>query len=271
MDREAMIAALIFGGSGSGGSGLPDVTISDNGKSLKVVSGAWAAEDDEFVVTFTKNGSVWSADKGEDEIKAAITAKKRVFGKVNGASITEDNNIKMYTVIVPLEGTSASHGTVFGGALQSATNTVFCTFIVYGFVVTAYTKTVAIPDSIVPFIVNFTITGLPTGTSYPVTVDVLLNDIYAAVQSGQRVIGSVALSAVNVALADLSGITWNANRDGYVAVDFNIIGLNGGVVTLGHANISDDGISETASLDIIPLSTAQMSYDSGTGTLAITE
>lgn len=261
MDREAMIAALIFGGSGGGG--LPAVTSSDNGKSLKVVSGAWAAADDEFVVTFTKNGSVWSADKGEDEIKAAITAKKRVFGKVNGSSITEDNNIKMYTVIVPLEGTSASHGTVFGGALQSVTNTIFCTFIVYGLVVTAYTKTVAIAPA--PLYVNFTITGAAVDNVYPLSADKTLAEIDAAIKAGADVIGTCNIGGQDTPQARIASTKYTNGDLSFVG--FTILGTVGGSPVMGVVEYDTNG----ASLTMIPLSTAQMTYDSGTGTLAITE
>lgn len=264
MDRDAIIAAMMFGGSGSGGgSGLPDVTISDNGKSLKVVSGAWAAADDEFVVTFTKSGAMWLSDYGQSDITNAVNAKKRVYGKVNGGSITDDANVSHYSLLLPLEGTSTQYGCVFGGALQSATNTVFCTFVVYGLVVTAYTKTVAIPDAIAPapFVVNYTITG-QSGNTYTLSADATLAQILAAKAAG-REIKAVLTTIEGTAELPLttSGLTFVCFS---MAAPYD---LAYSLFAVSH--YTNDGV-ETAEGRIVPISTIQMSYNPSTDELSIT-
>lgn len=77
MDRDAILAAMLFGG------GLPGVTSSDNGKVLGVDDGEWGAVADKgkpFYVNFTIMGAAvdnvypLSADKTLAEIDAAIDA-----------------------------------------------------------------------------------------------------------------------------------------------------------------------------------------------------
>ena len=71
---------------GSGGSSLPPVTSSDNGKVLAVENGAWAASEQakKFIVTLTPTSLDYSGtmDKTVAEIAAAYEAGMEIWFKV---------------------------------------------------------------------------------------------------------------------------------------------------------------------------------------------
>ena len=73
---DAVTLAMIKGLGNGGGSSLPSVTSSDNGKVLTVEDGAWAAGDNLFVVT--ASGSPKTIDKTASEILAALSSGKDV-------------------------------------------------------------------------------------------------------------------------------------------------------------------------------------------------
>lgn len=97
MNTGETIALIKVFGNGGGGSSLPPVTSSDNGKVLGVVNGAWAADSNLFVVNVTLDAHNMNvADKTFAEISAAIDAGKQVVcvrdGKVyTFASKTSSN------------------------------------------------------------------------------------------------------------------------------------------------------------------------------------
>lgn len=124
--------------------GLPPVTDTDDGKVLTVVDGAWTAAANEFVVTFTKSGNNWSADRTWTQVSGAYAAGKRLVGLVNGSSVTTDSSIKSFQMILPLSGYNELLEFVFGGAYQSQSQTVFCTIVLQAARILAYTKTVSI-------------------------------------------------------------------------------------------------------------------------------
>ena len=78
----ALIKAL------GGGSSLPSVTSSDNGKVLAVKNGAWAADSNLLVVTANGTSSV---DKTYAEIVAAYEAGKSVYLVNSGATYILSN------------------------------------------------------------------------------------------------------------------------------------------------------------------------------------
>ena len=83
---DAVTLALIK--SMAGGSSLPSVTSADNGKVLGVVDGAWAADENVFIVTFTFSGG-YKADKTFAEISDAMSANKRIIGVYGTSNIYE--------------------------------------------------------------------------------------------------------------------------------------------------------------------------------------
>lgn len=84
--REELFLKAIAEG---GGSGLPDVTDADNGKTLKVVNGEWTAVDmSPFVVTYTISGTPTgniyplTFDHTMAEIEEAYSVGKEVITKI---------------------------------------------------------------------------------------------------------------------------------------------------------------------------------------------
>ena len=77
---DAVTLAMIKG-LGNGGSSLPAVTSSDNGKVLAVKDGAWAADSNLLLVTITYANFNYSSDKTYEEIFAAIEAGRTVVAK----------------------------------------------------------------------------------------------------------------------------------------------------------------------------------------------
>lgn len=85
--EEVFLKAIAEGGGG--GSDLPDVTVADNGKILKVVNGEWTAVDmSPLVVTYTisglPSGGVYplTFDHTLAEINEAYNAGKEVIAKI---------------------------------------------------------------------------------------------------------------------------------------------------------------------------------------------
>lgn len=282
MDREAMIAALIFGGSGSGGGGGADAP---------------------FVIRFTKQNNTIKTDKTSTEIGDALTAGKPMIALATGDIFGGTQADVIQLELANTETSLLGMGLEFVSKVAFYGDNNYATISAYritGQVFlgscawTAYTDPIYVPratsaddgkvlgvdsngrwgvasDKGTPFEVEFTITGQPSGISYPVSVTVSLDDIYDAVQRGDRVFASVALGGDDVALGILSGMTAKSGG-GYKTVTFEIIGLDSGLVTFGHATIEDDGGgNEDAYLEIFPLSAAQMTYDSTTQTLAIVD
>ena len=80
----ALIKAL------GGGSSLPSVSSSDNGKVLAVEDGAWAAQAKKFIVTLTPTALDYSGtmDKTVAEINAAYEAGMEIWFAVQANGLT---------------------------------------------------------------------------------------------------------------------------------------------------------------------------------------
>lgn len=120
---------------------LPDVSDADNGKELRVVNGTWSASDSDFAVTFTKNGTTWSADKAFSQLYAAYESGVRCYATVNGSDVTTDSAVKLFRLILPLSGYGEFNGFTFGGSYRSSTQTVEITLNYRPGGITAYTRT----------------------------------------------------------------------------------------------------------------------------------
>jgi hypothetical protein len=113
LTRQEMYLDAIAKKGGGGGSALPAVTSADNGKMLTVVDGAWAADDNRFVVTLTPTAADYSGtmDKTVGEIREAWQDGKSIYFYLDGAGycplgIVESNfmayaiNINQNVIIV---------------------------------------------------------------------------------------------------------------------------------------------------------------------------
>lgn len=115
-----------------------------------------------------------------------------------------------------------------------------------------------------PLVVTYTISGQPVDNIYPLSYSHTLAQIAAAQAAGREVLGTIVMdgnpltSAPQVRTA-ASGL-----------ISYNIVGISGGALVYGQIVHHGSENTETAQLSVIPISTAQMNFDSSTGTLAIT-
>lgn len=264
MEKFGLLA--LQGGSGGGG-GLPPVTSADNGKVLAVENGSWAAADNDFVVSFTKSGSTWSADKLMTDIADAVSAKKRVYGKVAASLVSSNSTFSTETFLLPLFAKPAtiSYGYQFGGAYQTGTTTLFVNIVValvppLNQAVTAYVKEIELAPA--PLVVNYTITGQPSGNAYLLSADKTYSEIAEAVLEGREIKAVLSMGDHRLTLPHISDGTGFIAFSGVTQfneawVVFHIVTLNSG------GSVSSSGL-------IIPLNTTQMSYNTTSGELAIT-
>lgn len=275
MDREAMIAALIFGGSGSGGGGGADAP---------------------FVIKFTKQNNTIKTDKTSTEIGDALTAGKPmvalatrdIFGG-NQADIIQFElaNTEEFFIGSGIEFVSRA---VFYGDNTYATISAYRITgksILGSWSWEAHTDPIYLPrvtnsddgkvlgvssgawgavaDKGEPFYVTFTITGQPVSGVYPLSADKTLAEIDAAIDAGCDIIGQISLDGITIFTARTSAIEYDANDD-LDFVSFSLMGILNGFPVLGVLEYPDSG---SIRLGMFPLSTAQMTYDSTTQTLAI--
>ena len=299
MDREAMIAALIFGGSGSGG-GLPAVTSADNGKILGVKNGAWASDKAALIVpimTMNDVGGAVSCTMGDrlSGIYEAYHAGKAVLftrpvaNGENYVGVLQNivlNNSTYTASAVLIGGENAYKKKVVVFAEGPATTTAWIggstTFLTTadGSLLPAVTGSDngkvlgvangawgAVADKGEPFYVTFTITGLPSDNVYPCSVDKTIADIVAAKAAGKNVIGTANLGGI-IGTAPLNAMI-DDGQGGIDEVNFIVLGVMNGAPTMMTLNIIAAHGTETAQLVMTPLSVARMTYDSDTQTLAI--
>lgn len=246
------------------------VTSADNGKVLAVENGAWAARETDYVVTFTKSGSTWSADKNVLEISDAISAKKRVYASVSGSLITSTSPFASQTILLPLSGKSAagSNGYTFCGSIQTGTTTIFADIVISVnaqliTTVTSYIKEVEIAPA--PLVVTYTITGTPIADVYPLSTVTSYASIVAALTAGREVVAALTSGTQELRMRLVS-----MNSDpstGYVA--FSAVTEHiASPGTLALYQIVHN-VDESVQGLIVPLITGTMTYNSSTNTLDI--
>lgn len=273
MDRDAIIAALIFGGSGSGG-GLPAVTSADNGKVLGVANGAWATDTAELTVAITASSAggaiIGTADKTAEEIYNAVQAGKSVeFRWLPGGALG------YFVGWVARANKSSSYYTITVLLVSTAKYMAYVEITGSGYVAGTYLEiyskpTGGIPKSdmatAIPYAVIFTITGQPVSGVYSLSANRTLTEINAAIDAGYDIIGACNIGGQDTPQARIASTAYTNGQLTFVG--FTILGLVGGSPVMGMVEYdSIDG----ASLTMIPLSTAQMTYDSSTQTLSIVD
>lgn len=187
----ALIEALK--GNGGGGSSLPSVTSSDNGKVLAVKDGAWAADSNLLLVGRT--GS--SLDYTYAEIKAAIDAGREVELSINNNRYSYAgiyNNTIYFTMEQP--SNESSFVTIYG--VKSDNTYVTKQFPYLPIVTNADVGKELVPKSgaWVKQQKKFIVTLTPTSPDYSGTMDKTPEEITAAYNAGQEIVFDIpALSA----------------------------------------------------------------------------
>lgn len=177
----ALIKAL-----GGGGSSLPSVTSSDNGKVLAVKDGAWAADSNLFIVTITVDSQyINRADKTFAEITAAMESGKDV--------VCVKNNLfyfpvyKGNTTIMFASNNGAAANIIVIASNESVSN-----------LAAKFLPSVSAADNGSELIVKsgawakqqkkFVVTLTPTSPDYSGTMDKTPAEITAAYGAGQEIV-----------------------------------------------------------------------------------
>ena len=204
---------------------LPAVTASDNGKTLKVVSGDWTAVDDVYVVTFSYIAETenWIADKTYAEIKDAYDAKKRVYGAVGAYEITTDTLLSDFTLLIPLVSMRGNIP-LFCGTYQGETKTLCLSFTMMLSSVSAYIKEIiSLPEVIsnddyrvltafegawgkAPACqtIDYTVTGQPVDGVYPLSSSYLLNNIQDMLTAKANIRATLTIGADTLIMSPVS-------------------------------------------------------------------
>lgn len=170
---------------GNGGSSLPSVTSSDNGKVLAVEDGAWAADSNLFVAEFS--GSPLTCDKTYQEVVDAVNAGRTVIG-VRGTDVyaysckdivhVNFTKISGNSLAVSRIALSNSDTAKAAGASLAPSTTSFddgCELIVKGGAWVKQQK-------------KFVVTLTPTAPDYSGTMDKTVAEINAAYEAGRKIV-----------------------------------------------------------------------------------
>lgn len=262
---------LALGGGGSGG-GLPPVTSSDNGDVLGVVNGVWgkmSLTKETLVCTFTKSGNTISCDKTKAEIVAAYEAKQAVIGYADfawaNASRVSGKAVMLLTEVWLQNGNPSTFtfACLYYLAGDSLTPDVSGNFVLVGQTVltTLVWSANYIPIPKAPLMVEYTISGLPVDGVYPLTPGVSYSTILAAFHAERNVAG---VSTVNTTALSLP-LTAVDETVGYIMYSATVYFDNAWcVVEIVHNE------NETAVAELHPINTTQMSYNTSTDELSIT-
>ena len=278
MNKDAMIAALIFGGSGSGG-------------------GSVTPAEKMFVVNFSKENNAIVADKTKAEIEAAIAAGQTIAGLAPGTLFGDDNIPLVQLFLTNTQSASGPSTYLYfqSGVYRYLPSETFATYQIEGVIAggnllwNGATKNMnylpivsgadngkvlgvsngawgAVADKGEPFYVTFTITGAAVDNIYPLSADKTILEIGAAITAGKNVIALCNMGGQDTPQANIID-TWFDNGS-LLVVSFGMIGMLNGVPMMG---LILDNAGTSISLTVVPLSTAQMTYDSATQTLAIVD
>ena len=245
----ALIKAL--GGSGGGGSSLPAVTSSDNGKVLGVVDGAWAADANLFVVT--ANGTA-SVDKTYAEIVAAYEAGKSVYLVNSGATyilsnvdatavdfVSITNGGKPYTYRISSSNAKFSNIYVMLPGKVGASDNGSEMIVANG----AWTKQKK----------KFLVTLTPTSPDYSGTMDKTVAEINAAYEAGQEIVFRVMTSATYYMDVDCTA-RWFEGDFTYPSFNGYIVDTTQNVLLFAATSATNDGTKQTYSTTVYALTPA---------------
>lgn len=239
---ETIALIKAFGG---GGSSLPSVTSSDNGKVLAVKNGAWAADSNLFVVNMPTYNT---ADKTYAETVAAVEAGKNVVVIWNGRVFTLLE--KTASEMLFIGNTAASSNLIFG----SATIVRFkSTSISVGDVFRFLNNPVAADNGSELIVKNgawamqqkkFVVTMTPTSPDYSGTMDKTVAEINAAYEAGQEIVFRVITSESSHMDVACSA-QWFVDEHPYPSFNAYIVDNRNNVILFAFTGVSDDGTDNT--------------------------
>lgn len=185
--RTEEYLAAIAQAAQSGGSSLPSVSATDNGKVLAVKNGAWAADSNAFIVTMSGN----TCSHSSAEIKAVVDSGRPVFAfDANGTffALTQSaDNTATFASILGVSNTIQKR-TVSPQKTVTSYNSAFVPGVSVsenGFELVG--KNGAWEKQAKKFIVTLT----PTALDYSGTMDKTANEITAAYEAGQEIVFNV--------------------------------------------------------------------------------
>jgi hypothetical protein len=238
---------------GGGGSSLPPVTSSDNGKVLAVANGAWAADSNLFIVTKDSGNT---ADKTLDEVKAAVAAGKTVILKYASSGNVD---VAVYA--------GEYYGVVYFATLQSDSSYDYMFYMNGGKSLTQvrWTKLprTSSSDNGSELIVKngnwakqkkkFVVTLTPTSPDYSGTMDKTVAEINAAYEAGQEIVFRVHSSATG--FNDVK-CTIVYSDEAYQYPSFNAYMVADNLFVFAATYTTDDGTKQTYSTDVYSLTPA---------------
>ena len=252
MGMDAVTLALIKSLSGNGGSSLPSVTSSDNGKVLAVEDGAWAADSNLFVAEFS--GSPLTCDKTYQEVVDAVNAGRTVIG-VRGTDVyvysckdivhVNFTKISGNSLAVSRIALSNSNTAKAAGASLAPSTTSFddgCELIVKGGAWVKQQK-------------KFVVTLTPTAPDYSGTMDKTVAEINAAYEAGQQIVFRTMIGGANYMDTDCTARYFEG---GFTYPSFNgfILSGNDDALIFAFTSVTDDGTKQTYSTTVYSLTPA---------------
>ena len=251
---DAVTLALIKSLSNNGGSSLPAVTSSDNGKVLTVEDGAWAADSNLFVVNVALNSSyILVADKTYAEISAAIDAGKQVVCVRDGNVYTFASKTSSYIYFAVLRPHTAviyiaitSNNNVIsdsqGQLPQASAQNNGSEMIVKNGSWTMQKK-------------KFIVTLTPTAEDFSGTMDKTVAEITEAYNAGMQIVWRVIMASNQYIDVNVTAVMTDIDDD-YPSFNAYVIEINNGLLVYAYVPPTDDGTRQTYSTAIYSLTPA---------------
>ena len=248
---DAITLAMIKG-LGGGGSSLPPVTPSDNGKVLAVENGAWAARDMTFVYAVRESDGTLIPDHDAQNQPSYNTV--RAIGE-SGGCIT--------MVISDLIGYGASncymypfswdeYTIMFRGTYTDLTADPIAN---YEIVAALYDMEgdLSLTGQVKP-LGKFIVTLTPTALDYSGTMDKTVAEINAAYEAGMEIWFHVVTSASSFVEVPLTYFAGDGST--YNGISTNIMQVAQNLLIVAYVGSTNDGTTQTYSTKIYSLTPA---------------
>lgn len=241
---DAVTLAMIKGLGGSGGSSLPSVSSSDNGKVLAVKDGAWAAGTPYVLVTQVNN----VASLKGSEINSLAASGVEVLMKDSDGLFAYLSASGTTAVFTGVTSTEIKKITVTDNKLVSRTYRSVYSKPSGGIPETDLAQ--AVKDKLNKFVVTLT----PTAADYSGTMDKTVAEITAAYEAGQELVFRFVID--QDAHADVAVTAVNYDAYTYPSFDAFAIMLSANVLVYAHTSYTNDGTRQTYSTKVYSLTPA---------------